>query len=262
MKKIHSPLTKSLLAVLLILICTHTFGQTGNKIAIGAANSVAHFDKVIVSPHIEATFIKGDKEDVTVQSCTVSTDKINIESNGKTLRVYLDGAKEITKNEKVNDDNGRNVKKSIYKGTVLKVTITYKNLEALSVRGEENIKLTSKLDQENFDLDIYGESRVSFDGEVQLNRLRTTIYGESTLDFKSGNITDQKYTSYGESKVNAFNINGKIARVTLYGEAELNLTATDEIKITAFGESKINYKGNPQIKRNLVIGSAKINRMK
>lgn len=218
--------------------------------------SVDHFDKVIVSPHVQATFIKGDKESVTIESCSVSADKINIESSGKTLRVYLEGAKEITKNEKVND-NGRDVKKSIYRGTVLTVTITYKNLEDLSVRGEETTRLSSKLDQENFDLNIYGESRIYFN-DVQLNRLRTTIYGESTLEFKSGNITDQKYTSYGESKVNALNINSKIARATLYGESELNLNVSDEIKVTAFGESKISYKGNPQVKRNLIIGNARI----
>ena len=226
---------------------------------VAQQTTVAHFDKAIISPHVQATFIRGEKESVTIESCSVSKDKVNIESNGKTLRVYLDGAKEVTKNEKV-DENGHNVKKSIYQGTVLVVTVTYKTLEGLSVRGEETMLLKSKIDQESFNLTLYGESKIYFN-EVQLKEMYTTIYGESYLELKSGNITDQKFTAYGESKVNALGIKNNITRATLYGEAKLELNASDQIKVTAFGEAKIGYKGTPEIKRGLSIGNAKIYKM-
>jgi hypothetical protein len=217
---------------------------------------VDHFNKVIVSPHVEATFTEGDKESVTIENCSVSLDKVHIEMNGKTLRVYLEGAKEVTKNEKLNED-GRNTKKSIYNGTVLTVAISYKTLEALSVRGEETILLKSKLDQDNFDLTIYGESKIYFN-EVQLQKMHTTIYGESYLELKSGNITEQKFTAYGESKVNALAVNNSITRATLYGETELNLNVSAKIKVTSFGEAKIGYKGNPEIQKGIAIGKLKV----
>ena len=217
-------------------------------------NPVGHFEKVTVSPHIQATFTKGDKESVTIQSNTVSRDKVHIELNGKTLRVYLEGAKEVTKNEKMNE-NG--TKESIYKGTVLTVAISYQTLKELSVRGEETILLKSKLDQENFDLTIYGESKIYFD-DIRLREMHTTIYGESYLELKSGEITEQKFTAYGESKVNALAVNNSITRATLYGETELNLNVSKQIKVTAFGEAKIGYKGNPEIRKGITIGKLQV----
>lgn len=216
--------------------------------------SVSPFDKVIVSPHVKVTFTRGDKETVTVQSCTVSKDKIHIESNGSTLRVYLEGAKEVTKNEK-SAENGQ--KTSLYKGTVLTLAISYKTLKSLSVRGEEDILLKSKLEQDDFDLNLYGETTIDIN-EVQLNKMSVTMYGQTKLVLKSGKITEQKFTAYGESKVEALGISNSITRATLYGEAQLNVNVTDRIRVTAYGEAKIGYKGNPEISKGLTIGGMKI----
>lgn len=239
----------------LFLTAVFTYISLGNLIAQEVV-PVNQFNKVIVSPHVKATFTAGDKESVTIQNCTVSRDKVNIELNGKTLRVYLVGAKEVTKNEKGYEE-GNGKKKSLYQGTVLTVAITYKTLEALSVRGEETILLKSKLDQEDFDLNIYGESNVYFDN-VQLKKMHTTIYGESTLELKSGNVTEQKFTSYGESKINTLGTTNRITRATLYGESELSLNTSDQINVTSFGESKVGYKGDPIIKKGISIGKVKI----
>ncbi|MET1055188.1 MAG: head GIN domain-containing protein [Pedobacter sp.] len=214
--------------------------------------TVAQFDRVIVSPHVQATFTKGDKESVTIENSTVSRDKVNIESNGKTLRVYLEGAKEVTKNEKVNEG-----KKSLYQGTVLTVAISYKTLHDLSVRGEETIHLKSKIDQDDFNLVMYGEAQVNID-ELRLKTMHTVSYGESALNLKSGTIEDQRFTSYGESKIDALAIKNSTSTATLYGEAELRLNATDQIKVTSFGEAKVGYKGSPAIKRGLNIGKVNI----
>lgn len=243
-------LKKSLIVLSLVTLFTP------GKIFAQEVVSVDHFDKVIISPHVQVVLTKGDKESVTIENCTVNRQKVNIESKGNTLRVYLEGAKEITGNEKT-EENGRKIKKNIYTGTVLTVSISYKTLQELSLRGEETIRLKSKLDQESFHLLIYGEAKVSFD-DVQLKKLGTTIYGESTLEIKSGNIIDQRFTAYGESKINTLAVTGKTAKATLYGESQLELNVSDLIKVTAFGEAKIGYKGNPQVKKGIVIGKAKI----
>ncbi|CAM3953892.1 Putative auto-transporter adhesin, head GIN domain [Pedobacter westerhofensis] len=218
--------------------------------------SVAKFDRVIVSPHVQVTFTQGDKEAVTIENLTVGREKVNIESNGQTLRVYLEGAKEVTKNEKVNEDEQKR-KEPLYKGTVLTVAISYKTLHDLSVRGEETIHLKSKIEQENFNLVMYGEAQVDID-EVQLKTMHTTSYGESSLMLKSGSIAEQRFTSYGESKIDALAIKNSTSTATLYGEAELRLNVSDQIKVTSFGEAKIGYKGSPAIKRGLNIGKVQI----
>lgn len=220
---------------------------------------VDHFNKVIVSPNIEVTFIEGNEETVTIEKTSVSQDKINIEVNGKTLRIYLDDAKELVKNKK-SYENGYKEKRPVYTGTVLTATVMYKTMEELSVRGEETIVCKSVLKGDKFRLKIYGESKVLLN-DVSLDELKTTIYGESSLVIKSGTVNEQKYTAYGESKINSLGINSNTTRITVYGESDFQINVSDEIKLTAFGEAVVNYKGNPTISKGIHIGEVKINKI-
>ena len=226
------------------------------KALVAQTTTVDHFDKVIISPHIEVTFIEGNEESVTIEKCVVDKEKLNIEVNGKTLRIYLDGAKELTKNKKVYD-NGYKEKQPIYKGTVVTAIVTYKTMNDLSLRGEETHVCKSLLKGDKFRLKIYGESHVILT-EVDLGELQTTIYGESVLDIKSGSIDHQKYTTYGESKINSLGVSSNTARIIAYGESTFQLNTSKEIKITAIGEAKLEYKGNATINKGLHIGEMQI----
>ncbi|HEV7423869.1 MAG TPA: head GIN domain-containing protein [Candidatus Paceibacterota bacterium] len=241
---------KCSITIVIIFLCLTTFSQT---------TTVRHFDKVIVSPHIQVTFVEGNEESVVIEKSSVSKEKINIEVNGKTLRIYLDGAKEVTKNEKVYD-NGYKERRSIYQGTVITATVTYKTLNELSVRGEETQVCQSLLKGDKFRLRIYGESHV-FLNEVNLGQLQATIYGESFLEIKAGSIADQKYTVYGESKINSLAIDGNTTKITAYGEADFRVNVSEEIKITAFGEATLAYRGNPKINKWFHIGEMQISKI-
>lgn len=222
--------------------------------------TVPAFDKVIISPHIQVNLLHDTEESVLIQDSRVSRDKIKVEVAGGTLRVYLEGAKEITKNKKVEEEDGQTKKKSIYTGTNLTLTIKYKTLNELSVRGEEQIMLKSKIEQDAFRLKLYGETIVTFSG-LNLNKLQTTIYGESTVELKSGTINEQRYTLYGESKINAMDVENQITNITSYGEAKLNLKVSKQLKVTAFGETEVNYKGNPVVKKGMTFGQVRLNKI-
>lgn len=242
---------KCYVTILIIFGFKTTIAQT--------TTAVNHFNKVIVSPHVQVTFIEGNEESVTIEKSAVSNDKINIEVNGTTLRIYLDGTKEVDKNEVIHED-GHKVKRPIYNGTVVSATLTYKTLDELSVRGEETQVCKSRLQGDKFSLKIYGESHVFLD-EVDLGELRATIYGESFLEIKSGSITDQKYISYGESKINSVGIKSNTTKITAYGEADFRVNVSDKIKITAFGEATLGYRGNPEITRGLNFGNVHIDKI-
>ncbi len=218
--------------------------------------TVESFEKVIISPHIEVNFVAGDTESVVVESCSVSDDKLNIEVDGKTLRVYLDGAKNIPKNKKVYVD-GHKMKKSLYEGTIVTATVNYKFINDLSLRGEEQINFQSEFDQDELALTIYGESEVSFES-LKLEKLKTVIYGESLLEIKSGSVGQQKITAYGESRINMQAMDNSKTKLTAYGESEFLLNTSDQIRITAYGEATVGYRGNPDVKTGLTIGDVKI----
>ncbi len=221
--------------------------------------AVKPFDKIIVSPHIQVTYVEGSEESVTIESSTVDKSKIHIEVNDKTLRVYLEGAKDIEKNEK-NDRNGYKEKHSIYQGTVLTATITYKTLRELSIRGDEKQLCKSAITGDAFTLKVYGESDVTLN-EIKVNELTAITYGECNVMFLSGSAASQTYTAYGEGKINSLSIDGKSSAITAYGEADFTMNVSDKIKITAFGEARIHYMGNPVIRKGLNIGDVHIEKM-
>lgn len=242
---------KSGLVIALMLAFAGSFGQT--------ITALRHFNKVIVSPHIAVTFVEGNEESVSVEKCSVPMEKLNITVKNGTLRIYLDGAKDVEKNETTWED-GYKHKHPLYHGTIVTATVTYQTLDNLSIRGEETQLCKSPLKGDKFRLRVYGESHVYLN-EVDLGELQATLYGESLLEVKAGSVADQEYTVYGESKINTLGINGNTSKLTAYGEADFRINVSDEIKITAFGEASLAYTGNPRINKWLHFGEMKVNKL-
>lgn len=224
--------------------------------ASAQSRTVAPFKKIIISPYIQVTYVQGDKEGVTINSSIVDSNKLHIEVQDGTLRVYLEGAKDVPHNQHENNGNSH----PLYPDHAVVATVTYKTLQALSIRGEETHLLQSPVNAEEFTLRIYGESKVIFT-EAHIDEMNTTMYGESALDIKSGSVNAQYYTCYGEGKVNTTAITGKESKITAYGEAELDLNVSDHIKIIAFGEAKVRYMGNPSIAKGLHIGALDVKKI-
>ena len=220
---------------------------------------VDSFDDVIISPHIEATLVAGDREMVIIEDADVPLEKLNVKVEGDKLRIYLDGAKTYTKSKKVKNDDYKGTYQ-LYDGTKITATIVYKHLKSLEVRGDEEIRLESPLDQKSLELTLYGESDVLIKS-VNLDNLKAVMYGESYLKLVEGEVNYQKYKAYGESEVNALGISNKSAKITAYGESEFMLNVTDRIKVTSYGESEINYRGNPSIDKGVVLGENSIRKM-
>lgn len=239
------------LVILLVCISLVTLAQTKKM--------VEPFNKVIISPHIETTFVQGDEEFVTILDSTEPEDKINIEVKGGTLRVYLDDAKETTKHESITKDDMK-MKVPIYKGKVLTIIVTYKNIDELSLRGEQRTLCKDLIDVKKFRLNIYGESQVTFN-DVNFEMFNVDIYGESQLTIIKGTITKQNITAYGASSINLVEVNNKISKLKAYGEAVFKIQASEQIKFTAYGEATLRYKGNAEVNKGLSFGDSEITRI-
>jgi hypothetical protein len=243
-------LTILFLAGALVFLSSAAYAQSG---------AVGHFHKVMVSPYIQATFVQGDAESVTINSSIVDTSKFHVEVAHGTLRLYLEGAKDIPHNDRhYNDGTGQS--HSLYPDHAVIVTVVYKKMDALSLRGEEKYLCESPLAVNRFRLWVYGESTVIFT-QVHISKMHTTIYGESSLDIRSGDINKQVYTCYGEGKINSTAIAGRAAKVTAFGEAEFRVNVSDRIKLTAFGEAKLRYMGNPAIVRGIHFGEIDVKKL-
>ncbi|WP_233098669.1 head GIN domain-containing protein [Aureibaculum flavum] len=245
-----------MIRIIILIITTIISNITSAQFA---TQSVKNFDKIIISPHIAVNFIQGDTESVKIETISVDEKKLNIEVKGKTLRIYLDGAKEVTENEKYYK-NGKKRTRSLYNGTIVTATVTYKFIDELSLRGEEKFLCKSPIDQKDFTLKVYGESEITID-KVNLKTLHTTMYGESYIVINKGTIDRQKITGYGEAKTNSLGVISKSVKITAYGEGSYRLNVSKALKVTAYGETIVAYKGNPSIYKGLIIGDASIQKI-
>jgi len=216
--------------------------------------SVDHFNKVIISPYVQVVFERGESESVTVHELLVDSSKLHVEVNGGTLRIYLEGAKDIPYYKKSYDKN------DLYPNHAVVATVTYRSLKTLSLRGEETHHCQSPLSANKFSLRVYGASTVVFT-EMHVRKLHAVIYGTSSLEIQSGKVDEQHFTCYGEGKINTTAIAGRMGKITSFGEAEFRMNISDRIKITAFGDAKLRYKGNPAIVKGIHIGDVDLARI-
>ncbi|HLX65703.1 MAG TPA: DUF2807 domain-containing protein, partial [Puia sp.] len=126
------------------LIITLAAGILSTGAACGQTGSAGHFHKVIVSPYIQVTFVQGDKESVTINHSLADTNKLHVEVHGGILRLYLDGAKNLP-HDRWDGSDGNRQGHPLYPKHAIVATVVYKKLDALSLRGEENILVQSPL---------------------------------------------------------------------------------------------------------------------
>ena len=220
---------------------------------------VAKFDKIIVSPHIEAIFKKGKEPRIEIQDINVPLEKFKYELVKGTLQVYLEGAKTYTKSKKIANRNYTR-KVPLYKNRVATVIITYVDVDTFSLRGEEKMTFNTPLIQDECKLLIYGKSEVTIN-TIKVDNLKVSIYGDSFLNMENGTIKKQKITAYGASKVMAADVVSKETKITVYGDGTFQLNASEKIKVSSYGEATVLYRGDATLKKGIIIGESTIKKV-
>jgi len=225
---------KTVFTVLLIASFYSAFSQE--------FQSVDHFNKVLVGPHIELILEEGEHETVTLSNLRIDDRKVNVKVSGNTLVIYLDDARITTKHRKTYED-GYKKKVPVYKGTMATATVSYNYLSKLSLRGEEHHEVKSILDADKMKVKMYGEGEL-FISSIQSDALKVKLYGANLIRIKNGSVRKQKYKSYGENVIDCENLRSVIAKTSNFGESKIKIHATEKIKFSALGESRFNIVGS------------------
>ena len=214
------------------------------------------FSRIVVSPKINLILTEGDEESIRLVYHRINPDEINIEVKGKTLRLYLDDSRVTEKMIKRN----KYEKYSKYADANLTAYVTYRKLDRLEIRGEQELTCNSPIVSEKFILKGYGRNEINLTN-IKTAYLKTHLYGENTLNIDGGKAEYQKYKLYGENKIDTRDQKSFYASATIFGESKLMLSIQDEIKVNAFGESEVTYGGNASLNRGLIFGKADIRRI-
>ncbi|MUP46497.1 DUF2807 domain-containing protein [Gramella sp. BOM4] len=220
---------------------------------------LSRFSEVTISPYIEVIFKQAHEESVVIENSQVAREKINIENDGKELHIFLEDAKIIGKEKEI-EVNGHEMKRPIYKGAEVRITVNYKDLDEVEIRSEERIQFKDPITSAIFNLDIYGSPKVYFEN-ITAEEFKVALYGESYLEVKGGKVGFQRYRCYGSSEVNTLDLESNETQIAAYGSNHVVVNVLEELKVTAFGEASIEYKGDAKLKNGLKIGETVIHKI-
>ncbi len=243
------------LTVAALVFCCYGFAS-GQEIK----RTLPYFDKIVVSPKINVVLVKGDKEGVRIVYSKISEQKIYAHVSGKTLQLYLDGARIIEKNHYVPEDNYQH-KVAMYRDVSVTAYVTYTSLRKLVVRGEEAVSCNSMISGDEFILRAYGESKITLDS-LNVTDFVIALYGENKLRVSHGSVSQQTYRLYGENRIDNSGLNSETVFTSIYGEAKVRLNASNQVRITSFGEPQIEVSGTADIRKGLMVGRANITHVK
>jgi hypothetical protein len=216
------------------------------------------FQKVVVSPRVNLILEKGDEESIRLVYENVTPDKINIDVSHNTLRIYLDDAKVTERQEQYSAHPTQ--KRSIYHNVTITAYVTYRDIEHLEIRGNQEVTCNSPILAERFTLKAYGETDIKL-ASVKVGYLRTSLYGANKLHIHGGKAEFQKYKLFGENKIDAQALKSYSAIANSFGESRLKLATQDNLKVNAFGESDIQYFGDASVNKGLIFGETQIHKL-
>lgn len=210
------------------------------------------FNKIVISPKINLVLTSGNAESVRIEYHHIEPGRINIELENEKLKIYLDDARLFEK--EYSNEDGHNRKQ--YDDATVTAYVTYRNLDLLEVRGDQNVEI-NHLDTDEFHLRVYGEAEIRIDS-LEAHSLKVVAYGENKIKFNGGRAKKQRYVLYGENKIDSRSLEGSNISTNIYGEGRLSVNASDEVKINSIGEPTVMVRGTSYINKGIVIGKTEI----
>lgn len=209
------------------------------------SKELPHFKKIIAGPYINIKLVHGETEKMDIKVHNIDPEKVNVEVQHGTLRIYLDEAKYWPKNERYKGDNKVY---EMYRDVEVYVTITFRELKALKVMGEEIVNCTSAIKGEEFRLNTIGETRV-FMESIEVENLKIRSIGENEVRILSGRTGNSRIRLIGENRINMESVFTGNTRCLTIGENELDCNSEYEFRVFTIGESVITQYGEARFRK-------------
>lgn len=208
--------TIGLAILFLTLVNFTTFAQKSEE------RNVGNFSEVKVSQAINCYLKEGNNEKVRVEVDGIDLDDVITEVSGDRLNIHLDRG------------NFRNVHVKVY--------VTYKSLEEISVSSAADVYSESVIKSES--LELSASSAGSMDLEIDVNELSISASSAADVELK-GKANYFEVGASSAAEVDAYDVLSKKVRADASSGATIKVNATEEINADASSGASIRYKGNP-----------------
>jgi hypothetical protein len=187
---------------------------------------VSGFDKIsyAISGKLEIT--QGSKEELLLVGDADDLAKITTRVEGNELKIYT------------KDNNTR-------LGEV-KVMVTVKNLNGLSVAGSGEVEFKSDLNTGDFSLELSGSSNITCP-TILAKGVKINLAGSG--DIKMGGKLEKglKISIAGSGDIDCSNLEAKEVQVDIAGSGNTRVWATDKLETNIVGSGSVYYKGHPLV---------------
>jgi len=208
--------TFGMVALLVALVSISSYAQKSEE------RNVDSFSEIKVSQAINCYLKEGTSEKVRVEVDGIDLDEVITEVSGDKLIIRLDKG------------NFRNIHVKVY--------VTFKKLEGISVSSAADVYSESIIKSDQ--LDLSASSAGSMELEVDVNEMSVSASSAADLELK-GKSNSLKIGASSAAQVDAYDLAAKSVRADASSGASVKTNALEEIRADASSGADIRYKGNP-----------------
>ena len=193
-------------------------------------------------------------------SCAGSFDYILV--SGTEGQLKIEGEENLLKHVVTEVKNGKliiktekgiNLKTSM--GKTIKVTIPFKDINAVSLAGSGDLWSEDTISATNLDVSLAGSGDVNL--SIKATSVESNIAGSGDIELK-GSTTNLEVSISGSGDFSGFNLDSDNTEVAISGSGDVQVVSNNSLKARVSGSGDIDYKGNPEKEDTKVSGSGSI----
>ncbi|PQJ78030.1 head GIN domain-containing protein [Polaribacter porphyrae] len=209
----------------------------GNGNVVTVNRTTSDYDGIGIGGSFDVILVKGKEGKITIEGEENIIPYIETEVKGGTLKI---------KYEK--NVNIRTTKR-------LTVTVTYNDIDKVSLGGSGNVKNEGTIKSENFSVSLGGSGNITLN--VDADEINSNIGGSGNIKL-SGNSTEFTCSIAGSGSIKAYDLTTDSLKATIAGSGNIKTTVNKKIKAKVVGSGSIYYKGDPKHVDTKSVGSGDV----
>jgi hypothetical protein len=209
----------------------------GNGNIVTKTRTISDFDGVEVGGSFDVILVKGKKRKITIKGEENIINYIETKVRNNTLQVKYQNNINISTTKKIT------------------VTISYLDIEKISLSGSGNIVNKGVLNNSNLKVNLGGSGNITL--HIDSSEVQSSIGGSGNIKLQ-GESKELECSIAGSGSIKAYELNTNILSATVTGSGSIRSTVNNKIKAKVIGSGSVYYKGNPTYIDSKSVGSGDV----
>jgi len=236
-------------ATFIVLFITASFGANaqnwwgnskkikGNGNVVTVKRTTSDYDGIAVGGSFDVVLIKGKEGTISIEGEENIIPLIETEVNGNILQIKYQKNTNISTTKR------------------LTITVTYNDLEKISIGGSGNITSEDVIKSNDLSISLGGSGNITL--KVDADDLSVNIGGSGNVKL-TGNSDDLSCSIAGSGSIKAYDLSTDTLNASIAGSGSIKITVSRKIKAKVVGSGSVYYKGNPSSVDSKSVGSGEV----